>query len=135
MRFVKTDDRAIIPTRATEGSAGYDLKTLEGFTLMPRQRHTAMTGVSIEGMTQSMVGIIRDKSKPAHKFGITTLGRVIDSDYFPGEVGVILLNTGSDPVTYKAGDSIAQIVFQAYTTTSDDEVDEVRNGGFGSTGK
>ena len=131
MQFIKLDERATIPTRATKASAGYDLKALDGFVLMPRQRLLVPTGLSIRYMNPRAVGLIKDKSGLAHKFGLTTLAGVIDADY-TGDIGVILLNTGNDVVTFKAGQSIAQLVVVPYYTFKEEVLVE-RDGGFGST--
>ena len=42
------DHNAVIPSRATEGSAGYDLSTIEGGYIEPMGRSVLRTGISIE---------------------------------------------------------------------------------------
>ena len=83
---------------------------------------------------------IRPRSGSAYKFGITLANAVgtVDSDY-RSEIGIILLNLGTEPFTAKRGDRIAQAVFarapqiQLTVVASLDET--VRGlGGFGSTG-
>ena len=133
MRFTKLQERATIPTRATRASAGYDLKCLDGFTIMPKQRVLVPTGLTVLNMPAYLFGSIRDKSGLAYKYGITTLAGVIDSDY-TGDIGVVLLNTGKDPVTFKAGQAVAQLVIEDFFTMDNEaEVTEERAGGFGST--
>jgi dUTP pyrophosphatase len=85
------------------------------------------------------VGLVWPRSGLAMRHGIDTMAGVIDSDY-RGEVCVVLVNHGRDPVRIERGDRIAQILVQrveraeflqaeALTETARGE------GGFGSTGR
>lgn len=134
MSFVKLDPKAELPTRATTGSAGYDLKALVGNTIKPNERLLVSTGIAWKNTPQSLVGLIKPRSGLAVRYGIDTLAGVIDSDY-KGEINVLLVNLGQEPFTFKAGDRIAQLVLQQYFIIDDDETEEVREGGFGSTGE
>ena len=63
----------------------------------------------------------------------------VDSDY-RGELRVIVANLGSEPVTIRRGDRIAQIVFAPVVRADFERVAELPKsardtGGFGSTGK
>ena len=134
MRFHRLDDRATIPIRATTGSAGYDLRTLEDFTLVPGQRLLVKTGITFEDAHTDLVGFIKPKSGLAYKYGIDVLAGVIDSDY-RDDIGVILINHGEKSVTFKAGNAVAQLVMFKYYTLDEKDVEGLRNGGYGSTGK
>lgn len=125
--------------RGSLGAAGYDLFATEPVTLLPGQRRTVPTGVRLR-LSESIVGLVRDRSGLAARFGVTVLAGVLDSDY-RGEVGVVLLNTGPDAVAVPAGDRVAQLLF--VPVSHDIAVEDsavvtgggVRgSGGFGSTG-
>ena len=85
------------------------------------------------------VGLVWPRSGLAVRHGLDTLAGVIDSDY-RGEVRVVLVNHGRDPVTLARGDRIAQLLVQRVeraTFTRVDGLVESRRGegGFGSTGR
>lgn len=132
-----SSETAIMPRLGTEGAAGYDLfSDEEDFQLMPRDRVAVPTGVTLE-MWPSVVGIIKPRSGLAVKNGIEVLAGVIDSDY-RGEVKVVLINLGGDPVVIKRGQAIAQILFMPVlhgVTLGDGNLSETARGGdgFGST--
>lgn len=138
--FKKLDPAAILPTRATTGSSGYDLYALEGgeagFGKITRVR----TGLSIE-LPEGMEGQVRPRSGLAAKYGVTVVNSpgTIDSD-FRGELCVILTQHKDwNPFEFEAGDRIAQLVFSGYETPDLIEVDGLSSttrgaGGFGHTG-
>lgn len=133
--FVKMRDDAIIPTLATSGSAGYDLRTPTGVTIHPKERLLVSTGIGWKGIPECVVGLVWPKSGLANKYGIDTLAGVIDSDY-EGTIGVILINHGEHPHYFAAGDAIAQLVLQrCMLINENDKPTEERTGGYGSTGK
>ena len=98
------------------------------------------TGLYI-GIPAGYEAQVRPRSGLAVREGLTVLNTpgTIDSDY-RGEVKVIILNTGDEPVTIKHGDRIAQIVFtpvvKARFIVTDSIEETIRGaGGFGSTGR
>lgn len=135
-------------SRATDGSAGYDLKARlpegirhRGFDMIPGYRVLVNTGVHL-AMPQHMSALVLPRSGLALKQGVTVLNApgLIDSDY-RGEIGVVLINLGASRVTIEYGDRIAQLVFQSVPAVTLDPVgieafdDTARGaGGFGSTG-
>ena len=132
-----------LPAYATAGSAGMDLVSAlpadAPFTLLPGQRGLVPTGLALE-LPHGFEGQVRPRSGLALKLGITVLNApgTIDSDY-RGEVQVLLVNHGQQPVTLCRGDRIAQLVIgsviQATLLSVDDLNDTTRGaGGFGSTG-
>lgn len=129
---------AIVPTRATEGSAGYDISSIED-VVIPASGHVAVsTGLSIS-VPNGTYGRIAPRSGLAYKYGIDVLAGVIDSDYTQGEVKVILYNTSERDYIIKKGDRIAQLILEQIMTPDVAVVieleDTVRGGnGFGSTG-
>lgn len=136
--FKKLLDNAVIPTRATDGSAGFDL-TYIGDPCVLRAGHQNIfeTGISM-CIDRLSVGIIKPRSGLALKYGIGVQAGVLDSDY-RGEVKVVLINHGREDVRFTTGDRIAQLLVVPIFTASK-EVFEMPDtergaGGFGSTGK
>lgn len=130
-----------LPKYATEGAAGLDLSAaLESdLVLAPGRRFLVPTGVSI-ALPPGLEAQIRPRSGLALDHGLTLLNSpgTIDSDY-RGEIGIILANLGSEPVTIQRGDRIAQLVITRYLTIEWQEADSLAysdrgGGGFGSTG-
>lgn len=138
VKLKKLDERAVLPQKATSGAAGFDLVTIEDFTLPHMGRAMVRTGISME-IPEGYEGQVRPRSGLAARQGITVLNSpgTIDSDY-RGEVKVILVNFGPD-ASFKEGDRIAQLVIQTVPDVTFAEVEETSDtdrgdGGFGSTG-
>lgn len=125
-------DGAQKPTRGTLSSAGYDFYSPMDVTVPARKTVLVKTGITAK-MSSNVVLFLKSRSGLALK-GITTEGGVIDADYYPNDIGVILRNFTDTDFEVKAGDRISQGVFQAYLTASDlDLPSTIRTGGFGST--
>ena len=131
-----------LPSYATAGAAGCDLRAAVGepITLAPGQRLLVPTGIALE-IPEGFEGQVRMRSGLAIRNGLALLNApgTIDSDY-RGEVKVILVNLGSDPVTLARGERIAQLVFAPVTraklTRAQSLTSTAREGGgFGSTGQ
>lgn len=129
--FTLTNNQAKTPTRATAGSAGYDLYSTVSFELNPGEWITVDTGVIVK-LPEGHCGEIWPRSGWAHKAGLHVLGGLIDEDYSE-TVGVILINLGQGVFKADAGDKIAQLVITPYYKGED--VRTFRTGGFGSTGR
>lgn len=130
-----------IPEYGTGLSAGMDLRAWldEPLTLQPLQRALVHTGIYI-ALPEGYECQIRPRSGLALKHGLTVLNTpgTIDADY-RGEVGVILVNLGGEPVSINNGDRIAQAVFAKherveFETVSELDETERGKGGFGHTG-
>jgi len=137
INLTRTQPNAVQPTQAHASDAGWDLYSCEPKTILPSERATINTGISL-AIPNSFVGLIWPRSGMAVKKGIDILAGVIDSGY-RGEVKVCLLNTGQVPVTIDTGDRIAQILFQEVPKFKLVEITDLnetdRNaGGFGSSG-
>ena len=140
IKVKKLSNTAIIPTRQTTNSAGYDLYANEDVTIVSHGFAAVGTGISVE-MPNNIEGQVRPRSGLAFKHGITVLNSpgTIDADY-RGEIRVCLINHGEYDYAIHAGDRIAQIVFAAVAPTELMEVAQLGEtergeGGFGSTGK
>ena len=131
-----------LPAYATPGSAGLDLvAALEHpVELPPGGRVLVPTGLAM-ALPDGYEAQIRPRSGLALKHGITVLNApgTIDSDY-RGEVSVLLVNLGDQPVLIARGERIAQMVVAPVTRIAWREqvtLDETRRGagGYGSTGR
>jgi len=137
-----TNDSLPLPAYATAASAGVDLcaNLREPLTFNPGENVKIPTGLAIELPSQNMVALVFARSGLASRSGIglTNGVGVIDSDY-RGEIQVLMQNLGSQPITIKPGDRIAQMLFMPLLHALFEEVAELENtprgsGGFGSTG-
>ena len=138
IKFIKTDEKALIPKLAHEDDSGFDLSSIHEHVIRPGGRELISTGISCE-MPPGYTGRISPRSGLAVKFGIDVLGGVIDAPY-RGELMVCLINHGAYPFLVSPGDRIAQIVFTPILTDAVEwkgTVSETERGasGFGSTGK
>jgi len=99
-----------LPSYATEGSAGLDLRADVPVSLQPCERGLVPTGIVV-AIPPGFEGQVRPRSGLALREGVTCLNSpgTIDSDY-RGEVGVILVNLGQRPITLQRGERIAQLV-------------------------
>jgi dUTP pyrophosphatase len=129
-----------LPRYMSEGAAGMDLRADETVALAPGERRLVPTGIAV-AIPPGFEGQVRPRSGLALKLGLgmPNAPGTIDSDY-RGEVGVILVNWGSDPVRMERGERIAQLVVAPVTRAELVPVAELPDtsrggGGFGSTGR
>ena len=137
--FQLTHAQARLPRRAHPDDAGMDLSACERVVLQPRARALVRTGLRME-MPRGFEAQLRPRSGLALEYGVTLLNTpgTIDAGY-RGEIGVILINHGTEPVTIEPGMRIAQMVFarvEAVGVQQARELGESRRGagGFGSSG-
>jgi deoxyuridine 5'-triphosphate nucleotidohydrolase len=128
---------ARLPTRGSEHAAGLDLRAAISVDLPKGCRVVVPTELSVE-IPEGHVGLIWPRSGLAIKQGIDVLAGVIDADY-RGEIGVVLINHGTEPVSIRGGDRIAQLLIQPVVMADPIELvalseTERGAGGFGSTG-
>jgi dUTP pyrophosphatase len=129
-----------LPRYMTEGAAGMDLcadidRELE---LAPMQRLLIPTGIAI-ALPLGFEAQIRPRSGLALKQGLTLVNSpgTIDSDY-RGEIQVIAINLGSEPIVIQRGARIAQLIVQRVVRVNWQEVEDLAGtrreaGGFGHT--
>lgn len=127
-----------LPVYSSDDAAGADLRAAEEVTLGPGERAAVGTGVHLE-IPPGHVGLVWPRSGLAVRHGLDTLAGVIDADY-RGEVRVVLVNHGREPVRLAPGDRIAQLLVQRVERAVFRRVDTVGetgrgDGGFGSTGR
>ena len=142
LKIMKMRENAIIPKRATEGSAGIDLCACidEDITINPGDIVKIPTGIACS-VPKSCVSLLFARSglSTKHGIGLANSVGVIDSDY-RGEIIAALINNGKEPYTITKNERIAQLcVMPVYCLPIElcDSLDETDRGagGFGSTGK
>lgn len=129
---------AIVPTRASPGSVGYDLYSTETMRIKSRERGIVSTGIAAT-IPMGVYGRIAPRSGLTVRHGIQTGAGVIDPD-FTGELKVILFNHGTETFEIKQGDRVAQLILEKCETPLIEEVQEMKETqrgtrGFGSTGR
>jgi dUTP pyrophosphatase len=130
-----------VPSYQTPGAAGLDLcaALTAPLTLAPGERRLIPTGLAIE-IPDGFEGQVRPRSGLALRHGLTVLNSpgTIDSD-FRGELGVVLINLGAEPVELSPLQRIAQLVIAPVVRVQVDLVAALSTtergaGGYGSTG-
>ncbi len=136
-------DSIELPTYASEGSAGLDLRACvdKELHINAGETHLIPTGIAIYIRDPGYAGLIVPRSGLGHKHGIVlgNLVGLIDSDY-QGQLFVSCWNRGDKPYTVDEGERIAQLVIVPVAQVAFNHVDSFGStdrgtGGFGSTGK
>lgn len=131
-----------LPRRGTAGSAGYDFFSPLAFLLKPGETIKIPTGIRAE-MEPGWVLKLYPRSGLGFKYRLqmnNTVG-IIDSDYYysdnEGHIFAKITNDSNEGKTLalETGIGFIQGIFLEYGITMDDDVTDVRNGGFGSTTK
>ena len=140
LRLRKLHPDAIIPQYQHDGDAGMDLHAIEAVAIAPHSSALVKTGLAAEIPSTTELQI-RPRSGLALKHSITVLNSpgTIDSNY-RGEIGVILINHGTETFHITPGMRIAQMVMANIVQAHITEVTELSNttrgsGGFGSKGR
>lgn len=138
LKVKKLNPEAKLPQYAKPGDAGMDLFALEEVILHPGEFVGVATGVALE-IPHGYVGLVWDKSGLSIKYGLKTLGGVVDAGY-RGEVKVGMINLGGEEYKIEKGHKVAQMLIQKVDQLEIVEALELSEtergeGGFGSTGK
>lgn len=140
LRVVRLDPELPLPSYAHEGDAGLDLTAAEDVHLAAGARAAVPTGLRV-AIPAGWVGLVHPRSGLARRHGVTVANApgTIDAGY-RGELQVLLINLGPEPVSLDRGDRIAQLLLQrvghASVVAVDELDDSVRGtGGFGSSGR
>ena len=129
-----------LPRYMTDGSAGLDLcaDIAAELRLAPMERALIPTGIAI-ALPQGFEAQVRPRSGLALKEGLTMANSpgTIDADY-RGEIQLIAINLGKEPLVIKRGQRVAQMVIQRVIRAEWLEVEELppserQDGGFGHT--
>jgi dUTP pyrophosphatase len=132
-----------LPTPATEGSAGVDLRACldEPLTLLAGQAELIPTGMAMHIADPGLAAMILPRSGLGHKQGIVlgNLVGLIDSDY-QGPLMVSCWNRGEEPFVISPGERIAQMVVVPvvqphFQVVEAFEATQRGTGGFGSSGR
>ena len=138
------DERFPMPTRATDGSAGIDLRACidEPLTIKAGETHLVGTGMAVYIQDPNYAGVILPRSGLGHKHGIVlgNLVGLIDADY-QGELMVSVWNRSDKDFTLEPAERMAQYVvlpvvrpeFEVVEDFTDES--ERGEGGFGSSGR
>lgn len=134
---IMLDDGVLMPTKAHETDAGYDIYAREGKVVPARGSAIFDTGVHIE-LPYGSVGMLKSKSGLNVKHGITSEG-VLDVGY-TGSICVKLYNHSDVDYEVRQGDKISQLVVMPILMTELELVDRLDetgrgNNGFGSSGR
>lgn len=142
LKIRKVSENAVIPKRATGGSAGLDLCACIDAPITLNGGETALipTGLAIELPSAEYGAFVFARSGLAIKHGIGLLNAVgvIDSDY-RGEIKVGVINQIGEAYTIEPGERVAQMVVMPVSMMPVEEVETLGEtdrgaGGFGSTG-
>ena len=138
--ITRLDESIPLPSYAKPGDAGADLTSRIDITLQPGERALVPTGISI-ALPNGYVALVHPRSGLAIKHGVTMVNSpgTVDAG-FRGELQIILINHDpKEPISFKRGDRIAQLVIQEVEIAEFVEVDALPgsdrgSGGFGSSG-
>jgi dUTP pyrophosphatase len=138
--FTRLDSELPVPSQAHPGDAGFDLVTSEDVVLEAGERRIVPTGLAV-AIPPGFAGLVLARSGHAarHGVGVVNAPGLIDSGY-RGEIKAILINHGSEAVSFERGERIAQLLITPVPTVELIEVpdlDETPRGtaGFGSSGR
>ena len=139
--ITRLDPELPLPRYAKGGDAGADIVSRVNITLAPGERALVPTGIAI-ALPDGYVALVHPRSGLAIKHGVTMVNApgTVDAG-FRGELQIILINHDkSEPVSFKRGDRIAQLVIQKVERAEFIEVQDLPGsgrgtGGFGSTGR
>lgn len=131
-----------LPEYATGGAAGVDLRAAVDGELVvgPGERVAVPTGLTV-AIPDGWEGQVRPRSGLAIRHGLTVVNApgTVDSDY-RGEIRVLLVNLGTEPVPIRRGDRVAQLVLAPVGRIAWQPLERLPgtdrgDGGFGSTGR
>lgn len=135
-------NQIILPKRATKGSAGYDFYTPINISLKPNETIKIPTGIRVK-IEDGWFLAIFPRSGLGFKYRLqlnNTVG-IIDADYYnannEGHIMIKMTNASNENKTVEVNvlQGFAQGIFMPFGITIDDESNESRTGGFGSTTK
>lgn len=138
--ITRLDPDVPLPSYARQDDAGADLVCAGDVDLAPGQRAVVGTGIAI-ALPPGYAAFVHPRSGLAARHGVTLVNApgTIDADY-RGEIKIILINLGEDPIVIKPGDRIAQMVIAPVARAELIEVESLAEssrgaGGFGHTGR
>lgn len=133
-----------LPRRKTKYSAGYDFEAAEDVEILPGFEKPTLvpTGIKAYMLEDEVLKIYNRSSNPKKKHIILSNAvGIIDKDYYgneenDGHIYFAFFNISNEKVIIKKGDAIGQGIFLKYLTVdNEEEIQNIRISGFGSTGK
>lgn len=127
-----------LPTRGTSKAMAYDFYSNARYIVEPNEIVKVWTDIKAY-MGDNECLIINVRSSMGGKYMLANTSGWIDSDYYSnenndGNIGVFLKNISDETLVIEKGDRIAQGAFFTFLVADNGNTDEVRSGGFGSTG-
>lgn len=137
LKVKKLNEDSKINEPAKDSDAGYDVFATKDIILRPQERYNMPLGIALE-FPDDYFCQVNQKSGLSQKFGIDTIGNVIDAGY-RGEIHAIVVNTSNETINIEKGQKIAQLVFIPFVKSNIEFVNELTetergSDGFGSTG-
>lgn len=138
VKFKKLNDAAVIPAYSRDGDVGLDLTATSKYENGQRQLVFGF-GLAVE-IPPGHYGLIAPRSS-IYKTGLRLSNSIgILDENFRGEIKAIFDIVKPSPLTYNAGDRIAQLIIMPYPKIEPVEADELSDtnrgtNGFGSSGK
>ena len=131
------EGQAKLPTRATEGSAGYDICVINDKpkTIRPGETYRFHTGISVEMEKDEVLQVFVRSSVGVQRNLVLSNGTgIIDSDFYPNEIIMAVTNVGKFAQVVDVNERIAQGIFIKYLTVEEEsKPKKQRKGGIGST--
>jgi dUTP pyrophosphatase len=132
-----SNEKIILPKRATKNSAAYDFYSNDECAVLPNRVVKFWTDVKAYMQPDEFL-MLDVRSSMGGKFMLANTIGIVDSDYYDnedneGNIGIFLKNISDEPQIIHVGDKIGQGLFVKYLTTDDDKTTKIRKGGFGST--
>lgn len=137
--FEKINELGIIPQRGTSGSAGYDFYASKRVEIAPGELKVIDTYIRAYMEKDEFLAIFIRSSVGIKKgLRLANCVGIIDSDYYNnpengGHIRIALKNETEKKVVIEPKERIAQGIFMKYLITDDDNITNIRQGGFGST--
>ena len=135
IRFKKLSPSAVVPTKAHQSDAGFDLESVEDITINPNSRHAIDTGIAVE-VPLGYYGMVLGRSGNTMIKGLVGQTGIIDTGYYDA-IKVMAFNTTNEPIKINKGDRVGQLLIVPHLMCDFEEGDftaDNRGGGFGSTG-
>lgn len=138
--ILRLDPDVPVPSYAHPGDAGADLVTTVDATLAPGERALLPTGIAL-ALPDGLAAFVHPRSGLAARYGVALVNApgTVDAGY-RGEVKVSIVNLDPrEPVVFRRGDRIAQLVIQPVVRARFHEVSTLPGSargqrGFGSSG-
>lgn len=135
----RTDGNVTLPTRGTSKAMAYDFYSNATYVVNPNEIAKIWTDVKAY-MGDNECLILNVRSSMGGKFMLANTAGWIDGDYYSnesndGNIGIFLKNISDEPLTISKGDRIAQGAFFNFLVADNGNTNNIRTGGFGSSGK